>query len=216
VREVKIDRSFVMDMRSDGNSTSIVRSVVELGHSLGLQVIAEGVEDEDTWRLLQDMGCDLIQGYHVCRPVSGTDLTNWVASSNVEPPRAEARPRVLVVEDNPVYLKLVRMLLTTEKYEVVSAIDQASALEALQERSVDLILMDIVLPDGDGIELASQITSQSLAPGASILVLSGDLQPGDSERARLAGCQHCMRKPASTRELVNLIRGFVVQQSPAA
>jgi EAL domain-containing protein (putative c-di-GMP-specific phosphodiesterase class I) len=75
VDEIKIDREFVTDMRSKSQNAVIVRSTVELGHSLGLQVVAEGVEDRATWELLGLLGCDVGQGYFLGRPGPAADLT---------------------------------------------------------------------------------------------------------------------------------------------
>jgi predicted signal transduction protein with EAL and GGDEF domain len=78
VDEVKIDRSFVKDIAIDETDRVIVRSTVDLAHSLGLRVVAEGVEDEMTAALLADLGCDEAQGYHLGRPLRGHDLTHWL------------------------------------------------------------------------------------------------------------------------------------------
>ena len=68
VHEIKIDRSFVLDMTRDKDDAVIVRSTIDLAHNLGLKVGAEGVEDEETLTLLRELGCDLAQGYHIRRP----------------------------------------------------------------------------------------------------------------------------------------------------
>ncbi|MEA2676326.1 MAG: hypothetical protein QOJ81_467 [Chloroflexota bacterium] len=70
VDEIKIDRSFVMGMDSDQRKHQIVRSTIQLGHNMGLRVVAEGVESEAVERELIELGCDVIQGYHVGRPMS--------------------------------------------------------------------------------------------------------------------------------------------------
>src|SRR5205814_8939814 len=74
--EVKIDKSFVLNMRTDENDAVIVRSTVDLARNLGLRVTAEGVEDDQTWARLQALGCDQAQGYYLSRPVSGQKLTD--------------------------------------------------------------------------------------------------------------------------------------------
>jgi EAL domain-containing protein (putative c-di-GMP-specific phosphodiesterase class I) len=56
----------------------IVRSTIDLGRNLGLRVVAEGVEDEATWQALDALGCDVIQRYHVSRPVPPDDLIHWL------------------------------------------------------------------------------------------------------------------------------------------
>jgi EAL domain-containing protein (putative c-di-GMP-specific phosphodiesterase class I) len=66
-------------MRDKASDRLIVRSVVDLGHNLGLQVVAEGVEDDETWRDLEALGCDQVQGYVLSRPIPATDLTAWLA-----------------------------------------------------------------------------------------------------------------------------------------
>jgi EAL domain-containing protein (putative c-di-GMP-specific phosphodiesterase class I) len=78
VRELKIDRSFVMGMANDPDSAVIVRSAVDLGHNLGMIVVAEGVEDATARSDLADMGCDLVQGYEICRPVPARELELWI------------------------------------------------------------------------------------------------------------------------------------------
>jgi diguanylate cyclase (GGDEF)-like protein/PAS domain S-box-containing protein len=76
--ELKIDRSFVKGMADDAGARAIVRAVIDLGHDLGLQVIAEGVEDGATRTVLASLGCDIAQGYHFCPPVTPDGLAEWV------------------------------------------------------------------------------------------------------------------------------------------
>ena len=81
VDEMKIDQAFVRNMVSDGDDLVIVRSTIELGHNLGLKVVAEGVEDEATLDKLKQLGCDLAQGYHISRPLAPEQLELWLKSS---------------------------------------------------------------------------------------------------------------------------------------
>jgi diguanylate cyclase (GGDEF)-like protein len=78
VHAVKIDRSFVSRITSDQTSASIVRATADLGHALGLEVVAEGVEDEVAWERVRSASCDFAQGYHIGRPMKGADMPNWV------------------------------------------------------------------------------------------------------------------------------------------
>lgn len=78
VRRIKVDKSFVMDMLSNPSDTTIVRTVVDLGHNLGLEVVAEGVEDQAAYRALQAMACDLAQGYYIARPMAASAVMPWV------------------------------------------------------------------------------------------------------------------------------------------
>jgi diguanylate cyclase (GGDEF)-like protein len=91
VQEVKIDKSFVMTMERETEDATIVRSIVDLAGNLGLLVVAEGVEDDPTWRVLAKMGCDIAQGYHLAPPMPLADFPAWV----------EARRRTAVPEPRP-------------------------------------------------------------------------------------------------------------------
>jgi EAL domain-containing protein (putative c-di-GMP-specific phosphodiesterase class I) len=78
IAEIKIDKSFVQDMATNWDGAAIVRSTIDLGHNLGLKVVAEGVEDERTAELLRDYGCDLIQGFYISRPAAPGPLGPWL------------------------------------------------------------------------------------------------------------------------------------------
>jgi EAL domain-containing protein (putative c-di-GMP-specific phosphodiesterase class I) len=78
VTQLKIDRSFVQEMGRDVDDAVIVRSVVDLARNLGLQTVAEGVEDADTWEQLCALGCDSAQGYFLARPMPVDAFNNWL------------------------------------------------------------------------------------------------------------------------------------------
>ena len=82
VNELKIDRSFVMGMVTDASDAVIVRSTIDLAHNMGLAVVAEGVEDEATLRRLRELGCDMVQGYLLSRPVCADDIVKWMRASS--------------------------------------------------------------------------------------------------------------------------------------
>jgi EAL domain-containing protein (putative c-di-GMP-specific phosphodiesterase class I) len=77
VSELKIDKSFVTDMLSSESDATIVNATIQLGHNLGLQVVAEGVENQQTFNTLRSMGCDLQQGFFISRPVPAETITTW-------------------------------------------------------------------------------------------------------------------------------------------
>jgi diguanylate cyclase (GGDEF)-like protein len=83
VDELKIDRSFVLHMHDDPNDVIIVRSVIDLGHNLGLKTVAEGIEDLATWEQLTKLGCDSAQGYFLARPMPASEFGAWLR--NVTP-----------------------------------------------------------------------------------------------------------------------------------
>ncbi len=81
VDDIKIDRSFVTDMLSDKSNAMIVKSTIDLAHNMGLKVIAEGVENQETYNELLVLGCDEAQGYFMSRPLPPADLIEWVKTS---------------------------------------------------------------------------------------------------------------------------------------
>lgn len=78
VDELKIDKSFVLDLTSSDDDMVIVRSTINLAHNMGLKVTAEGVESEESRRLLESYDCDVIQGFLISKPLSESDLTKWL------------------------------------------------------------------------------------------------------------------------------------------
>lgn len=79
--DMKIDKSFVSRMTTNREDETIVRSTIELGHNLGLTIIAEGVEDQETLERLENLGCDVVQGYHTGAPMGETGLSKWLRES---------------------------------------------------------------------------------------------------------------------------------------
>ena len=86
VGELKIDRSFVLDLETSADARAVVEAVVKLAHTLGLKVVAEGVETEGQNRILRDFGCDQLQGYLFAKPMSARALSLW--AMNEVGPRA--------------------------------------------------------------------------------------------------------------------------------
>jgi EAL domain-containing protein (putative c-di-GMP-specific phosphodiesterase class I) len=76
--EIKIDKAFVLDMATNRDDASIVRSVIDLGHNLGLRVVAEGVENEQTLDMLTDLGCDMAQGDYLSPPIPPEQFVSWL------------------------------------------------------------------------------------------------------------------------------------------
>jgi diguanylate cyclase (GGDEF)-like protein len=81
-REIKIDRSFVMNMLEDPRDKSIVKAAIDLAHNLDLHVVAEGIEQQGMQDSLTDMGCDFGQGYHIARPMPEDALMKWLSESH--------------------------------------------------------------------------------------------------------------------------------------
>jgi EAL domain-containing protein (putative c-di-GMP-specific phosphodiesterase class I)/ActR/RegA family two-component response regulator len=78
--ELKIDKGFVMDMAASNDCLVIVNSIIDLGHNLGLKVIAEGVEDAQVWHMLAERKCDFAQGFYMAKPMPADEFNRWLVS----------------------------------------------------------------------------------------------------------------------------------------
>jgi diguanylate cyclase (GGDEF)-like protein len=90
--ELKVDRTFVTHITARDKDAAIVRSTIELGHSLGLTVVAEGVEDDDTLSTLRRLGCDTGQGFGICKPLPPDELTRWIRNGTWNPGQLLSTP----------------------------------------------------------------------------------------------------------------------------
>jgi EAL domain-containing protein (putative c-di-GMP-specific phosphodiesterase class I) len=103
---IKIDKSFVMDMAHDPSDAAIVRSTIDLAHNLGLWVVAEGVENQESWRRLREHGCDFAQGFHVSRPLPGKQLGRLITAHQAGLTET-TREDVTLVPEPPRSLRMV-------------------------------------------------------------------------------------------------------------
>ena len=87
ISELKIDKSFILSMHSNADDVMIVKSMVDLGHSLNMKVVAEGIETAQSIKTLTDLQCDVGQGYHLCRPALPEALLHWYSQQPVRPCR---------------------------------------------------------------------------------------------------------------------------------
>ena len=118
---------------------------------------------------------------------------------------------ILIVDDNPVNLKLARVLLSGEGYEVRTASDATEALAVLRDFRPRLILMDLQLPGMDGFALTRRLKADEIHKDVVILALTAYAMKGDEERARQAGCDGYIAKPIDTRALPAMVAGFLAR-----
>jgi two-component system, cell cycle response regulator DivK len=119
---------------------------------------------------------------------------------------------VLVVDDNSQNLKLVRVLLRTEGYDVRTAVDAEAALGELEEFAPRLILMDIQLPGMDGLELTRKLKADPARCDIAIIAVTAYAMKGDEEKARAAGCDGYVAKPIDVETLPRLVREHLDRQ----
>lgn len=116
---------------------------------------------------------------------------------------------ILIVDDNPLNVKLVRVVLLTSGYDVRTCADAESALEALQSFRPEAILMDIQLPGMDGLELTRRLKADPETKDITIIALTAYAMKGDEEKARAAGCDGYLTKPIDTAVFPSLLAGYL-------
>jgi diguanylate cyclase (GGDEF)-like protein len=222
---VKIDRSFVQRLIRDANTTTIVRAAIDLSHALGFDVVGEGVESAEIVDRLTVMGCDLIQGYHIARPMPVAETRAWLdtAAAAVEitagpvehaegarsfqlPPR---HCTILVVDDEHPLRVAAHRILSAEGYTVIQAATASEALRLCGEYDgqLDLVLTDVFLTDWRGHDLAEHLRRQYA--GLKIMLMSGDPQASP-----LVAGDTLLRKPFTKRQLVDAVK-LMLDISPA-
>ena len=127
-----------------------------------------------------------------------------------------AGERLLVVDDNPANLRLLRLLLAGEAYEVRTANGAEEALEVLKEFRPRLILMDLQMPGMNGFDLTRRLKADEATRDILIVALTAYAMKGDEEKAREAGCDGYVSKPIDTRTLPALIAAHLASGGPQA
>ena len=175
--ELKIDRSFILDLDTDVRTERIVRSIIDLAHSLGLTVVAEGVEDEAVGERLRSMGADYLQGYVIATPAPSQVITQWMQGRSIgvtaDSVRRETKRAldVLVVDGESLTRRALRRRLRGNKHRVLQAHSCAAALKKLEKQMPDVIILDHVMPGVAGIETAPRLREAGYA--GPILLVSG-------------------------------------------
>ena len=116
---------------------------------------------------------------------------------------------ILVIEDNRINLKLVRVLLTMGNYQILEAGDAERGIALAREHIPDLILMDIELPEIDGLCATKIIKKDAVLKDIPVLALTAQTMPGDDIKALEAGCSAYITKPIDTRNFVQIIAGHL-------
>ena len=125
----------------------------------------------------------------------------------------EIKGTILYVEDNPDNRNLIRRVLTAESYTVVEAINGKQALEKLEIERVDLILMDINMPDMDGYTLTAKIKAIQKYSKIPIVAVTANVMRGDREKSLEAGCDGYIQKPIDIDTLAQQIERFIIRSN---
>jgi CheY-like chemotaxis protein len=124
------------------------------------------------------------------------------------------KKRVLIIEDQPLNLKMMRVLLEIDGYEVLEAVDAEAGLAIASCEQSDLILMDIQLPGIDGLTATRMIKEDPLLKHIQVIAVTSRAMSGDREKALAAGCVGYITKPIDTRTFTREISRFLQESQP--
>jgi len=171
---LKIDQSFVREVSTDTGSAGICRAIIELGHQLGMQVTAEGVETAAQVGYLKRNNCDLFQGFYFSKPVSADqalDLLRHRYLEHDDVSRDKQVQTLLLVDDESNVLSALTRTLRRDGYRILTATGAEEALNILAREEVGVIVSDQRMPGMSGTELLARV--KDMHPQTVRMVLSG-------------------------------------------
>lgn len=122
--------------------------------------------------------------------------------------------QILIIEDNPANMRLAELLLTSAGHAVIAAVDAETGLKLAREHQPNLILMDIQLPDMDGLQATALLKAQASTASIPVIALTAMAMKEDEEKIRLAGCDAYIIKPLSYKELYRVIDTLLEKTPP--
>lgn len=205
---LKIDQAFVRDIETSQDDTAIVKAIISMAHSLGLRVIAEGVETEAQCNFLRLNMCDEIQGYFFSRPIEAARIEGLLAKDQRLSDhllRFQRTERcLLLVDDEPNITSALKRLLRRENLQILVADGGQAGLDILARQPVDVIVSDQCMPGMTGVEFLK--IAKDRYPETIRIVLSGDSEMRSVTEAVNDGAIYkFLRKPWSDQQLCDCI-----------
>ncbi|MEB0137154.1 EAL domain-containing protein [Actimicrobium sp. CCC2.4] len=174
-KKVIIDRSFVKDLVDNSDDAAIIKAIISMAHTLGLRVLAEGVETEEQCRFLSHNLCDEMQGFLFSKPVASSAFVELLQAGTTLPPSLltakKARRTLLLVDDEVNIVASLKRLLRRDDLHILTAHSGAEGLALLAQHPVDVILSDQRMPGMTGVEFLS--IAKTRFPETVRIVLSG-------------------------------------------
>ena len=181
IDKLKIDIAFVREVTSNPDDAAIVLAIISMAHSMKLQVIAEGVENDAQLAYLRRHGCDEMQGYYFSRPVPQDEFEQMLmAGKLLQAPRemgSEEQQTLLIVDDDVFMLDVLSDFLAQDGYRILTAQTAAEGFDILARHKVQVILCDQCMPAMSGTEFMERV--KHLCPDTFRIMLSAyaDLTP---------------------------------------
>ena len=181
IDKLKIDIAFVREVTSNPDDAAIVLAIISMAHSMKLQVIAEGVENDAQLAYLRRHGCDEMQGYYFSRPVPQEEFEQMLMKGKqLQAPRemgSEEQQTLLIVDDDVFMLDVLSDFLAQDGYRILTAQTAAEGFDILARHKVQVILCDQCMPAMSGTEFMERV--KHLCPDTFRIMLSAyaDLTP---------------------------------------
>ena len=235
VSALKLDRFFVAGIDHDPQDAAIARAVIDLAHSLALTAVAEGVETLGQLRALQEMGCDVAQGYYWSAAVPSASVERvlagqggWGAACSGEDTTFETAPPIDAAPNNPATSRASVLLVDDSDGErsllynhleasgwfrvVGGAPDGQTGVELAAQTKPDLVLLDMAMPGMDGLETLLQLLRAS--PTTRVAIFSGFVSSGLRSQALAGGAVAVLEKGAPYSFIVEQLRLLASAPAP--
>jgi diguanylate cyclase (GGDEF)-like protein/PAS domain S-box-containing protein len=175
INALKIDQSFVHEISPNSNDAAISTAIISMAHSLGIRVIAEGVETEAQCEFLSRNMCDQFQGFLFSEPLPADEFTSLLSDARCLPEHLlrmqKPQRTLLLVDDEPNILSALKRLLRRDNYKILTAASGKDGLELLGQNKIDVIVSDQRMPGMTGVEFLR--TVKTMHPETVRIVLSG-------------------------------------------
>lgn len=220
----KLDRSFVHNAWSQPRIKSMFDSSLSMAKHLGLQVIAEGVETQEDWAFVRNSGCDQAQGYLIAKPMPAAEFMPWFRDwetklrKELVPDESGEKAKgknltVLIIDDNELQCKVQSRILRSESYQTVTASNGKEALQILRTLRPHVILMDVEMPDLNGLDVLRKLRKTSVFAHTPVIMISGVNTKNIVRDSMQAGANSFMVKPFDKATLLERVRK-ALQQAP--
>jgi len=172
---LKIDRSFIRDIPHNSNDAAIADAIISMAHSLGMRVLAEGVETEAQCEFLSRNMCDEVQGFLFSKALPAEEIESFLREFPSLPGHLlrlhKPERKLLLVDDEPSILSSLRRLLRQDGYQIMTAAHGQAGLDLLAHTEIDVIVSDQRMPGMTGVEFLRKV--KTLYPHTVRIVLSG-------------------------------------------
>lgn len=212
VHRLKIDMSFVRDMASNIGNASIVEAIIALGHSLRLEVIAEGVETLEQARKLRALHCDAVQGYLIGKPMPADQVIDYMQQHDLRSIDLQCHDvaALLLMDDDNHLLNGIQQTLQNEQYEVVSARNAFEAVDLIRDRNIGVIVVGCSSSATANQHMLASLKARQ--PKAVLIAIA----PPEHEASIPAGYDQRLTLPLDDQQLIQAVRdGFYRYCHPA-